>query len=717
MTPAVPPARALTLAVALGLLGALVNLTPLPLGAGVDLLLGNFAYVLVAACLPAPYALAAALITTLPLWAQWGHPGGLVTFGAEALFVATLRARGMRLFYVDVLYWSLLGMPLTATMIWLIGRAPMEYVLSICIKQAINGAVYGSLAAMIALLVGPRLLAWVGAPPAPRLGLRSRLVYVMTVITAFSLASATLLSTGATVRYQESLIRGSLAETATHLARRVDDYLLGHSRGLDLLSELLTRSPSSTPLAQSLLAEQHRRYPGFLTMLVADARGSIVATAPIDRMRSVAAGVLPSVADRDYFTAAMSRDEVFVSEVFRGRGFGSEPIVAISRALRDGPGGKPRGIVEGSLDLRGLAAIAEPDIEGRVVQVLLIDQYERVIHASPALGFAPLAVYTQYRSAKTPEVPGALALEVDGRSVEYLYSTVTLDNGWRIVALMEYGTVIRELNPQYVRILLLVGLAMLIAAWLTERAGERLAGPLERLAGELAEVERSGVARVGPADPDASIEIERVRGELERSFAQIEQHRIELEEQVAARTRELEAVNGKLQALASIDALTGIGNRRLLEERFPVLRAGARRAGTRMAVVLIDLDHFKHLNDTHGHLAGDQCLIEVGLLLVAEFGRETDVVARFGGEEFVVAVECSDADALSAKLEGARQRIERLRIAAGAAEPLRVTASFGALMAGAEYSAQLAEWMRVADQSLYRAKAGGRNRVEIEAIS
>jgi diguanylate cyclase (GGDEF)-like protein len=158
------------------------------------------------------------------------------------------------------------------------------------------------------------------------------------------------------------------------------------------------------------------------------------------------------------------------------------------------------------------------------------------------------------------------------------------------------------------------------------------------------------------------------------------------------------------------DGLTGALNRRNLDERLAVEIASAARRGAPLSVVLFDLDHFKQVNDTHGHLAGD-AVLKRAVKLATAAARPDDVVGRYGGEEFVII-------ARGAPLAEAAELAERLRAAIADAEvpygdvALRVTASFGvASLACVGPGADPAGLFACADARLYAAKAAGRDRV------
>jgi diguanylate cyclase (GGDEF)-like protein/PAS domain S-box-containing protein len=163
----------------------------------------------------------------------------------------------------------------------------------------------------------------------------------------------------------------------------------------------------------------------------------------------------------------------------------------------------------------------------------------------------------------------------------------------------------------------------------------------------------------------------------------------------------------ELQRLATIDALTGAYNRRFFMEMAEKDLARVRRYGFSLSLVMFDLDHFKNINDTHGHGAGDQVLSRTGNLAL-EHLRQSDYLGRLGGEEFaVLLVDCN--------LEQAGNVAQRLRQAIEAVEvvqegkTIRFTASFGA--AEIQKAEDLAGLLARADEALYQAKNSGRNRV------
>jgi diguanylate cyclase (GGDEF)-like protein/putative nucleotidyltransferase with HDIG domain/PAS domain S-box-containing protein len=187
--------------------------------------------------------------------------------------------------------------------------------------------------------------------------------------------------------------------------------------------------------------------------------------------------------------------------------------------------------------------------------------------------------------------------------------------------------------------------------------------------------------------------IEATNAQLRETLGMLEKSRDEIERQ-----------NKELHALATTDPLTGCRNRRSFYPEFQNQWAAAKRYNQSVACIMVDVDHFKRINDKHGHTTGDQVLQGVAKIL-KDMARETDVVCRYGGEEFCILLPQADVTAAARAAERYRAAIESERCGAVA-----VTASLGvsAMHFGARDPQEILDQ---ADKSLYAAKHGGRNRV------
>lgn len=170
----------------------------------------------------------------------------------------------------------------------------------------------------------------------------------------------------------------------------------------------------------------------------------------------------------------------------------------------------------------------------------------------------------------------------------------------------------------------------------------------------------------------------------------------------------------KLRDLASHDALTGLLNRRMICETLVLELARANRDGTPLAVMMIDLDHFKQVNDEHGHLAGDEVLCEAAARIKSVL-RNVDFVGRYGGEEFLAVLPRCEPNFALEVAERMRAAVSARPIAASETT-LGVTTSIGLAIVAARCKLPAEALLHAADQALYRAKDAGRNQVSASRV-
>ncbi len=202
---------------------------------------------------------------------------------------------------------------------------------------------------------------------------------------------------------------------------------------------------------------------------------------------------------------------------------------------------------------------------------------------------------------------------------------------------------------------------------------------------------------------------------LNQKLLNVEQNaRTELEQKVHERTaqlrstmRELEQANRQLAALSLNDALTGLHNRRHMDNLLPELCAEARRTGQPLTLALLDADHFKSVNDRWGHDFGDDCLKHIAHVLSRHVKRPRDVAIRFGGEEFALLLPGTDAEGAQRLCQRILEDMEQSDVIAESGERVKITMSAGTatLVSGEDQK----DLFRRADKALYAAKSNGRN--------
>lgn len=224
------------------------------------------------------------------------------------------------------------------------------------------------------------------------------------------------------------------------------------------------------------------------------------------------------------------------------------------------------------------------------------------------------------------------------------------------------------------------------------------------------------VERIGQGDLAARVDLKAdcvlfplVRG-INHMAENVAMTQDEMRQRIDEATRELQLQKRAAELEARVDPLTGLNNRRAFLERAEqdVLRAA--RYDLPTALIMLDLDHFKVINDTYGHPAGDQVLVALSAVLFKSM-REVDVVGRLGGEEFAILMPDTMAEAAIQAAERIRQAVEAMTLDADG-RCIACTASFG-ISAFQPGDISIADLFSRADRALYRAKQMGRNRVEV----
>lgn len=296
--------------------------------------------------------------------------------------------------------------------------------------------------------------------------------------------------------------------------------------------------------------------------------------------------------------------------------------------------------------------------------------------------------------------------------------------GWTVllrkpvaVALADYFQLRRQIM---LTALLLLALAVPLAWWVARR----LSAPLEQLAAAIAARHHLGEARMPRVGGYREAEL------LSNALADLSDRQAEqdaqLEQRVAERTAELEQAMQRLEAserrldqLTRIDPLTGCPNRRQFEERLPEALARSRRNGALMAVLFLDIDKFKHINDSLGHAAGDAVLKEFAQRLCTCV-RVTDTVARLGGDEFVLILEGLHAPAEAEAVAG--KILSQMAVPFdidkdGAPLPVSTSIGLACTSAAGQTPEDAAQMLARADAALYAAKAAGRGTYRVAALA
>ena len=339
-----------------GGLGFALNGVGFPVFGDVEVILGgSLALVVALTCGPFYGALACGLAASRTWW-LWGHPVALVLGILEGAMVGWLVRRRTQAIYAACIFWIGLGAPLlfAAQGLGILRLSTPEVAWAIVLKQPMNGLLNVLIAELLLLALPIRK--WLRAKTVGQGGreitLRSVLLQGITLLSTLPLIGLALFLSHSFAREGEESRSRQLASVTHAMALRVDDYLLRHHDAMATLALTLDTGVEDDPqLFERRLEGMQRLYGGFLTLMATDAEGDVRASSPRALLEDQ--DPLPNVRDREYFQQARSTGNPFVSNLFRGRSFGSDALVAVSAPYFD-RSGRFLGIVEGSLGLSGL---------------------------------------------------------------------------------------------------------------------------------------------------------------------------------------------------------------------------------------------------------------------------------------------------------------------------------------------------------------------------
>ena len=306
-------------------------------------------------------------------------------------------------------------------------------------------------------------------------------------------------------------------------------------------------------------------------------------------------------------------------------------------------------------------------------------------------------------------------VDIDGKT--YLVGKDQLDFygiHWQIYTVIMEDDFFGEIKVTLIWTLVGVVIIAVLFILLVILVARRIIRPIQRL-NESAKKLTQGVCETVPLERnhDELYELTQNFNEMGR---RIVNHVEELATEVKLRTIELQEKNEILNRLSYIDELMQIANRRKFDEFFEQALELASRNDRPIGLMMLDIDNFKNFNDVYGHIAGDECLREIGKTLKRCIQRKSDLVARYGGEEMVVVVQETTLEGLLKVAEDIRREINGLGISHQKSEWAVVTVSIGTVFGKVKAKQTIDEIVGLADSVLYEAKANGKNRVEYKLM-
>jgi diguanylate cyclase (GGDEF)-like protein len=462
---------------------------------------------------------------------------------------------------------------------------------------------------------------------------------------------------------------------------------------LQVIARSHAKLAANTASCSEFLANLSTSLPWTRALSVSGLDGRIVCS-------NLADAVGLDISDRVHFQNAVRTGEFAVSEYVLGRRMPG-PIMAAAFP-QVGSDGRVEAVAGAVLDLAWIRRRANTAAERMGAVVLLVDGKGSVIARYPepeawvGRQFPDHALIRQLlaRSEGTTTAAG-----LDG--VRRIFGFVQLPaSDARFAVGLDENAVLGRVNGamlnSYAQLAVIAAL-VLIAIWF---GGERLfVQPIHALTAMARRFARGEFA-VRPAEAPWAAEFTPLVAAFD-----------DMAGQIAAREHKLRQTNGQLEVLAQHDGLTGLANRRTFDVRLELEWKAAALARRPIALLMIDIDYFKLMNDHYGHLAGDNCLRRLAKVFANAVRQRSDLAARYGGEEFALLLPGANLDAAGKIAERVRGAVEALSMVHAAVPAGHVTVSIGVASFCPEDNITPQALIQTADIGLYEAKRCGRNTV------
>lgn len=485
--------------------------------------------------------------------------------------------------------------------------------------------------------------------------------------------------------------------------------------------------------AKESLYQIHRTFPAFLSMMLVDTDGLVVATTEFGTKNVVALSV-----EMDYMREPLKAGNFFLSDVNRHPADEATMTTAFSVPVKDDTG-QVTGALIGYYNLDGFERMKQPFLARSDIEPILIDNNGKVLYVSKLGDTAAGLDLSDKSLLAEPYVGDAKvfsfmqATSAGGPLRRYLATGHTLRSGWRVYLVRPLESIETVMIGEYEVALAWLGGALIISICLALAMVSGISDPLESLDRSVREFDLSIPQRRPDPPAGAPLEVRSIFGhlgeldkrmrttysELRKALAQGEKLQGELiyvisnrEKEIETRTEELKEANATLQRLSREDSLTGLANRRWFAQFLAQTWRTALRDNKAISILIMDIDDFKAYNDTYGHQKGDECLKLVAQAIRSTVGRASDLVSRYGGEEFVVVLGDTPLEGALGIAEQIRAAVESLELPHKAAKYHRhVTLSIGVTSTLPTHDTQPETVLIAADRAMYNAKHDGKNRV------
>ncbi len=646
-------------------------------------------------------ALISVLITSSVMAYSANDPYLILILSLEAIVVHVAMRKGYFLFQAAMSYWLIIGIPLLLLLNAATVNIDGNLLFVQGVTRAINGLICVSIVAICCWFLPADYTYHKYTSRPPKL---ASLIFSLCLLTVTlpALIISLFFIWQTTTNNEQSLAR-NLENVANQSATLNDLELQRHINGLTTVASIISSNPNTR--LQPLIAATEKNYEFFSSLIITDTQGNVTRAAPIEYSIKLNELDKPNISDRDYFKVPRRTLQPFVSDGFYGIGFGDNLLIGMAAPIV--VDGRFNGLVQGSIDIADYVEFNQTRIPDRY-KFVVTDNKNRIIARSQDLSYSLMSNF-DYVIKKDPLISQMQTLVF--ADTEYLYHQSKTSNGWTI-SLMISPEVVKSMLLDYLALLLISTIVVLTGfAFIANALSRKITKPLVDIAEHLPNTE---LHHQIIEESKVSSEMVKLTRKLIDSQEVMTNFHEQLSEQVHNKTKQLKQLNKELYSIAQKDPLTQLLNRAGFNRLAITSYRNCIRNHINMSLIFMDIDHFKRINDTYGHPFGDKCIIAVAKTIQKHCKRDTDILGRYGGEEFIIMIVGGEIEEHKQRVQLIKNEIQNINFENGESQ-VSMTISAGICSLEDNFAVDYEDVLELADNQLYMSKREGRNR--INAIS
>nr|WP_136252650.1 GGDEF domain-containing protein [Ningiella ruwaisensis] len=681
-----------------GILGGLVNaFLGLTFFANYTLYFGQIFVLLCLVIRGINSAMVAVAISALVTSIYASDPYLIIILAMEIICVHVLLKRGFFLLQSVMLYWLAIGIPLLLTLSALTKSTDLQILFINGFTRAINSLICVSVASIIYWLLPRNILQSAYMKRPPKLASLIFSLSMLTVTLPALLISLFFIYQAS--NQNERAIEQSLKlanEQITHaVLQGVNDLKLSLTQVAKFLADT-----DNLPATQQLISNIDNQPHLLIGTYIVGQSNNFVATGP-----SATAHKLLNVRDRvamintpAFEEARNLRKTTLSSELVR---LSDESFAVFVYAPIFNTTGY-KGMIIGAIQFNSYAQLIDEQLNPTIAYVVTDASDKAIVSNFSEIARGQAIELLPHSYPLISSVPTIMFDEE-----EYLVKQTTLDSDWKILALSSPKLATQEMMHHFFILMVCSILLLVFFGFIAKQLARKITQPLEQIATHFPD---KSISLEIMEDAKVSEEIVQLADRLTSSHALMNDFHEQLQEQVESKTRQLKQLNKELYSLAQKDGLTQLLNRAGFNRFALTSYRNCVRNHIKMSIILIDIDHFKRINDSHGHLFGDKCIISVSRVLQQYCKRDTDIIGRFGGEEFIIMINGGEIDEHRERIQLIKDCIAQTDFRHNK-EVIKITVSAGMFSVEKDFSIDFESMIKLADDQLYLSKRTGRNKI------